>query len=355
MTEATMDALVVHAPRRFSIEQVAVPSPQPYEALCRVRAVAICGTDTHIINGDFPGFWPPSMPFTPGHEWVGDIVELGPNAKLFGWQVGDRVAGSSHAGCGYCRQCQLGRYQLCDNYGRPEVHSQYGHNKPSAYASYVVQSIKSLTHISDDMSYELATMCDTASIAMHTVNRARIRPGTNAAVFGAGVMGLLVTEYARVVGASRVIVVGRGERLKRAADLGYEIVDSASCDPVVEVRTSTGGLGVEVALECAGAPETIRWAVDVLRKGGRCSVIGIPMEDVELPIQRIVLDELDFDGVRANAGEMADVVPLIADGRIRAGQLITHRFSLRDFAKAHETFASRLDAALKVIIYPDQG
>ncbi len=354
MTTATMDALIVHAPNRYSIEQVAVPSPQPYEALCRVRAVAICGTDVHIINGDFLGFWPPTMPFTPGHEWAGEIVALGQNAELFGWEVGDRVAGSSHAGCGYCRQCQLGRYQLCDNYGQPNVHSQYGHNKPGAFAGYVVQSVKSLTHIPDSMSYDLAAMCDSTSIAMHTVNRARVRPGANAAVFGAGVMGLLVAECARVVGAGRVIVVGRGERLKRAADLGYETVDSGSQDPVAEVRATTAGLGVEVALECAGSAETIRWAVDVLRKGGRCSVIGIPMEAVELPIQRMVLDELDFVGVRANTGEMSDVVPLIADGRIRAGELITHRFGLREFAKAYQTFTSRLGAALKVIVRPDQ-
>jgi L-iditol 2-dehydrogenase len=353
MTTATMDALIVHAPNRYSIEQVAMPSPQPYEALCRVRAVAICGTDAHIINGDFPGFWPPAMPFTPGHEWAGDIVGLGQNAELFGWKVGDRVAGSSHAGCGYCRQCQLGRYQLCDNYGRPDVHSQYGHNKPGAYAGYVVQSIKSLTHIPDMMSYDLAAMCDSTSIAMHTVNRAQIRPGANAAVFGAGVMGLLVAECARVVGAARVIVIGRGERLKRAAALGFETVDSTMQDPVAEVRARTAGLGVEVALECAGAAETIRWAIDVLRKGGRCSAIGIPLEAVKLPIQRMVLDELDLVGVRANAGEMADVVPLIADGRIRAGELITHRFSLKEFATAHHTFTSRQGAALKVIIHPD--
>jgi len=355
MLATIMDALVVHAPNDFSVERVAVPSPRQYEALCRVRAVAICGTDAHIINGDFAGFWPPTLPFTPGHEWAGEIVTLGPDAELFGWRVGDRVAGSSHAGCGYCRQCQLGRYQLCDYYGRPDVHSQYGHNKPGAYATYVVQSIKSLTPIPDGMSYDLASMCDTTSIAMHTVNRAGIRPGTNAAVLGSGVMGLLVSECARVVGAARVIVVGRGERLKRAADLGCETVDTGAEDPVAAVRAKTDGLGVEVALECAGSPQTIRWAVDMLRKGGRCAAIGIPLEDVDLPIKKMVLDELEFVGVRANTGEMADIVRLIADGRIRASELITHRFGLREFAKAHETFTSRLDAALKVIVYPDQA
>jgi L-iditol 2-dehydrogenase len=352
MTTALMDALVVRAPDQYAIQQIAVPSPQPYEALCRVRSVAICGTDAHIIHGDFPGFWPPDLPFTPGHEWAGDIVALGPKADLFGFSIGDRVAGSSHAGCGYCRQCQLGRYQLCDNYGQADVHSQYGHNKPGAYASYVIHSIKSLTRIPDSMSYDLASMCDSASIALHTVNRAHIRPGTNVAIFGAGVLGLLTAECARAVGAARIIVVGRGQRLKRAAALGYETIDTASQDPVAEIRAATRGLGVEVAIECAGSAQTTRWAVDALRKGGRCSVIGIPLTPVELPIQRIVLDELDFVGVRANAGEMADVVPLITSQRIRAGELITHHFGLKEFAKAYETFTSRLDGALKVIIHP---
>jgi hypothetical protein len=84
MTTATMDALIVHAPSRYSIERVPVPVPQPYEALCQVRAVAICGTDTHIINGDFPGFWPQALPFTPGHEWADDIMALGQHSEQFG-------------------------------------------------------------------------------------------------------------------------------------------------------------------------------------------------------------------------------------------------------------------------------
>jgi L-iditol 2-dehydrogenase len=202
------------------------------------------------------------------------------------------------------------------------------------------------------MSYDVATICDTASIAMHTVNRSQLRPGTNAAVLGAGVMGLLVAECARVAGAARVIVVGRGQRLKRAGDLGFETVDSDVEDPVAAVREKTAGLGVEVALECAGSPQTIRWAVDMLRKGGRCAAIGIPLENVELPIQRMVLDELEFVGTRANAGEMADVVPLVADGRIRAIALITHTYSLHDFAEAFETFTTRRGSALKVIVNP---
>jgi L-iditol 2-dehydrogenase len=114
----------------------------------------------------------------------------------------------------------------------------------------------------------------------------------------------------------------------------------------------TGGFGVEVALECAGAPESLRWCVAMLRRGGRCAVVGLPLADVELPIQKMVLDELDVIGVRASAGEMSRVIPLVVDGRVRAGALITHRYALRDFAEAYRVFTERVDGALKVIVNP---
>ena len=115
---ATMEALVVLEPNRLEIHEVPVPEPGPNEVLARVRAVSICGTDAHLIRGDYPGFWPPAFPFIPGHEWAGEIVALGPGAERFGWQVGDRVAGTSHDACGVCQKCVEGRYNLCENYGR---------------------------------------------------------------------------------------------------------------------------------------------------------------------------------------------------------------------------------------------
>ena len=109
-------------------------SPGPNEVLARVRAVSICGTDAHLIRGDYPGFWPPAFPFIPGHEWAGEIVALGPGAERYGWKVGDRVAGTSHDACGVCQKCVEGRYNLCENYGRPGLHKQYGHSVQGADA-----------------------------------------------------------------------------------------------------------------------------------------------------------------------------------------------------------------------------
>jgi L-iditol 2-dehydrogenase len=104
-----MRALVVSAPDDFAVRDVDRPRPGPFEVLCRVRAAAICGTDPHIIQGHYPGFWPKDWPLVPGHEWCGDVVELGEGAEALGWEVGTRVAGTSHAPCGFCRRCIEGR------------------------------------------------------------------------------------------------------------------------------------------------------------------------------------------------------------------------------------------------------
>ena len=347
-----MRALLVRGADDYAVEDVPRPQPGPFEVLCKVRAVAICGTDPHIIAGDYLGFWPKAWPIVPGHEWCGEVVELGPGADALGWETGVRVAGTSHAGCGYCRQCTIGRYNLCENFGDERLHRQYGHYTDGAYADYVVHSVKSVFRVPDALSDEEAAMLDPAAIALHTVKRGGHRPGDTVVVVGPGVMGLLVAECALATGAGRVIVAGRGARLQRAAELGFEPVDVTASDLVEEVRARTGGVGAEVALECSGDPKAVGQCAALLRKGGRVAVIGIPPEDAPIPLQRIVLDEIDVVGVRAAAGEMPEAINLAAAGRLRLRELITHRFALEDFADAYQTFTERRDGALKVIVRP---
>jgi L-iditol 2-dehydrogenase len=347
-----MRALVVSEPNVFAVQEVERPAPGPHEVLCRVRAIAICGTDPHIIQGHYPGFWPQEWPLVPGHEWCGDVVELGPGAADFGWEVGTRVAGTSHAACGFCRKCVEGRYNLCERFGDLRVHRQYGHNTDGAYADYVVHSIKSVFPVPGALSDEEAAMLDPAAIALHTVKRGGHAPGDTVVVVGPGVMGLLVAEFARALGAGRVIVVGRGARLEKAAALGHEALDFTAEDTVTGIRERTGGLGAEVALECSGDPAALGQCAALVRKGGRVAVIGIPMKDARVPLQRVVLDEIEIVGVRAAAGEMPQAIALVAAGRVRLRELITHRFALADFADAYRTFTERRDGALKVIVRP---
>ena len=351
MTE-TMQALVVLEPNRVEIQEVPIPVAGPNEVLARVRAVSICGTDAHLIRGDYPGFWPPAFPFIPGHEWAGEIAALGPGAERFGWAVGDRVAGTSHDACGVCQKCVEGRYNLCENYGRAGLHRQYGHNAQGADATYVVHGVKCIFRLPDGLSFDEGAVVDPASIALHVANRGNIAPGDTVAIIGAGAIGLLSGDAALIRGAARVIVVGRGGRLAKAAEMGFETVDSNAGDPVATVRGLTDGLGADVVLECAGVPIAVGWALAMLRRGGRCAAVGIPTVSVEIAMQRLVLDELELVGSRASAGEMRRVMPLVEQGRMRVREVMTHRFALTDYAAALATFNDPGSGSIKIIVAP---
>jgi L-iditol 2-dehydrogenase len=348
-----MQALVVLEPGRMEIRKVPVPAPGPNEVLARVRAVSICGTDVHLIRGDYPGFWPPAFPFIPGHEWAGEIVELGAGVELYGWKVGDRVAGTSHDACGVCQKCVEGRYNLCENYGKPGLHKQYGHNVQGADATYVVQGVKTIFPLPAGLTFEEGAVIDPASIALHVANRGQVAPGDTVAITGAGAIGLLGGDAARIRGAARVILVERNPgRLAKAAAMGFEAVDANDGDPVATVRAMTGGFGADVVLECAGVPVTVQWALGMLRRGGRCAAVGIPTQGVEIAMQRLVLDELELVGSRASAGEMRRVMPHVEQGRMRVREVMTHRFALAEYEQAIATFNDPASGAIKIIVAP---
>jgi threonine dehydrogenase-like Zn-dependent dehydrogenase len=157
---------------------------------------------------------------------------------------------------------------------------------------------------------------------------------------------------AKALGAARVVVVGGGRRLERARELGFETIDYHDGDPVARVREWSGGLGADVAVDSAGSRDSVGQAIGMVRKGGRVAFTGIPKEPASVNFQKVVLEELDLYGVRANRNTMEEVIPLIADGRIPAGRLITHHFPLREFPEAFRTFTGRVDGALKVIVEP---
>jgi L-iditol 2-dehydrogenase len=354
LTPRTMRAVVLTGPKAHEIrDDVPVPQPGPQEVLCKVDSVAICGTDLHIYEGRFPGRWPKSYPFIPGHEWSGTVVEVGPGATDLGWRVGERVAGTSHAGCGVCRMCRTGRYNLCENYGREPLHHQYGHYSQGADAEYVVHSIKSVFALPDALELPFGAMIDTASIALHSVKRPGIEPGDVVVVVGAGPMGFLIADCALALGAAQAILTGSGERLERATQLGFTTINYRTQDPVQEVRRLTDGKGANVAIDAGGTQASIRQAVDVLRKGGRVAFTGVPTEgDTALPMQKIVLEEIDLFGVRANRNTMEEVIPLVVSGRVRVKPLVTHTFGLGDYGEALRTFGERIDGALKVLVKP---
>lgn len=351
----TMQALVLTSPGKHEIRTVPVPEPGPHEVLCRVRAVAICGSDPEILRGDLAGIWPPSYPFIPGHEWAGEVVSVGEG--VLNLKPGDRVAGEPHKGCGYCRNCLDGRYNLCENYGRPETgHRHYGFVSPGAYAQYNVQSIKSITKIPATVSFSEGSMVDTAAVALHGLELTGITPGGTVAIIGPGPIGLIAMRLAHILGAAQVIMVGRRSRLAAAGKLGADIlVDFEKEDPVDAVRAISNDLGVDEAFECSGAKGTFDQAVRMVKKGGRIALIGVSQDNMveELPFKYIVHNELAIFGSRADPNATWKIVQMVSSGQLVLEDLITHTFPLEEFEKALDTFVNRRDDAIKVVVEPN--
>ncbi len=350
-----MHAIRLNAPNNFEYVEVPRPSPRDHEVLCRVEAVSICGTDPHIINGDFPGVWPKKFPLIPGHEWSGVVVELGRDSEHFGFKAGDRVCGIANAGCGYCRMCREGKFTLCENAGREEVHSMYGHITAGAYADFVAVSIKSIAKIPDNMSYETATLMDAMSIALHMVMRSGIEPGDSVLVNGAGAQGWMSILCARAMGAGEIYCSGSGARLAFAESLGAIPIDYRTQNVIDEIMKRTGGKGVKRVMESTGTAQGVNTACYVAAPGGAIAAVGFPSEEVPVPVKRLVMNEISLHGSRANPGTLEKAIVLAERYPDELARMITHCFPLSQYAAAYETFTKRLDGALKVVLKPQMN
>jgi len=352
MSQEMMNALRLNGPNDLEYCQVPVPAADENEVLCQVESVSICGTDPHIIKGDFPGYWPKQFPLIPGHEWAGKVVGLGENAGLFGWKIGDRVAGIANCGCGYCKNCMEGRFTICLNYGKDKIHNMYGHITAGAYAQYLKVNIKSISKIPDDMDYNIASCMDPLSIALHMAMRCGIEVGDTVLINGAGAQGLMSIICCKSMGAGMIIVTGSGRRLEAAKEMGAVTVNYREEDVNFRIMQLTGGLGVKRVLECSGTASGIAQASNVIARGGCITTISLPVEDVILPVRKFVLDEIDFHGSRANPNTLDKAISLAQQNRKEIEKLITHVFDMSDFKRAFEVFNGRLDNSLKVILKP---
>lgn len=350
-----MKAVVLTGPGEFAVQEVAVPTPGPQEVLCKIRGVAICGSDPEIIRGDLAGTWPPAYPFIAGHEWAGEVVAVG--AGVVEFKVGDRVAGEAHKGCGYCRNCLTGRYTICLNYGRTETgHEHYGFITPGAYAQYSKYSVKSVKKMPDNVSFVEAAMVDTAGVSLHGLELTGITPGGTVAIIGPGPIGMMAMRIAKALGAAKSIVVGRGARLQSAQKLGCDYaVDFEAGDPVAAVREITGGFGVDEAFECSGAEGTLNQAIRMVKRGGRVGMLGVATDGQmeKVPFKYITHQEIAIFGSRANPNVSDKVLSLISAGNLYVKDFVTHTFPIEEFAEALDTFVKRKGNAVKVVILPN--
>jgi len=341
-----------------------VPKPGPGEVLCKIKAIAICGSDPKMIHGGYTfANWPPYYPFVMGHEWSGQIVAVGEGVE--DWKVGDRVAGEAHVGCGKCENCKRGHYTVCLNYGHDGHdgkldlgHRHYGFYWQGANAEYNVYKTTCLHKIPDNVEYDVASMCDCAGVAFHGVELAGVTPGGTVVVIGPGAIGLCAMQEAKALGAGRVIMVGRGAKLEKARELGADVcIDvgyDGKVDPVAEVLRLTNGVGADEVMECSGAKDSPMQACMMVRKTGHVAIIATYHDDVvPIPANVVNFNEIHIVGSKANPNVSDKVLNFFSTGAIQGEKLITHRFSLEDYAKAVELFEYKRDGSIKVVIMPE--
>jgi len=357
----TMKAWVLGDPGQLTLTEKPVPVPGRAEVLLRIDAVAICATDLEIIHHGPPaliqGGEPFNKNFTPGHEYMGTVVALGPGVDEYA--IGERVTVEIHAGCGQCKRCRDGMYTSCHNYGlnygdKNKGHRANGFTTDGGFAEYAVNNINTLVHVADEMSDEEATLVVTAGTAMYGLTElGGLVAGESVVVTGPGPIGLLGVAVAKALGADPVILTGtRDNRLAMGLELGADfVVNARKEDPVAAVRRLNGGKGVDYVVECSGAANAVNEAVQMVNRGGKICLAAFPREQVPVDVAHIVRNNIYIYGIRGegrNATHRAEA--FMRQKRFDAAKIHTHTFGLDDLPTALRYARERIDDAIKVVV-----
>jgi alcohol dehydrogenase len=349
----TMKAAVFVEPGRIVLEEKPVPKVGPRDALLRVTTTTICGTDVHILKGEYPV----ARGLTVGHEPVGVIEQLGD--AVTGYAVGQRVIAGAITPCGQCHSCLGGSPAQCG--GKAMGGWRLGNTIDGCQADYVLipDAMANLAPIPDGLSDEQVLMCpDIMSTGFGGAESGRIRIGDTVAVFAQGPIGLCAMVGARLSGASRIFVVdGLPERLTMSRRLGADVtVNHREQDPVKAILDATGGRGVDVAIEALGIQSTFENCLRVLRPGGTLSSLGVYSGKLTLPLDAFAAGLGDHTLVTTlcpgGKERMRRLMNVLETGRADLRPLVTHRFPLDRIEEAYDLFGHQRDGVLKVAITP---
>ncbi|MFO1082037.1 MAG: NAD(P)-dependent alcohol dehydrogenase [Reyranellaceae bacterium] len=356
---ATMKAAIFVEPGRIVLDDKPVPDIGPLDALVRVTTTTICGTDIHILKGEYPV----ARGLTIGHEPVGIIEKLG--SAVEGYREGQRVIAGAITPSGHSNACLCG---CLSQDGAGSRHGfkamggwKFGNTIDGCQAEFVrvPDAMANLAPVPDELSDEQVLMCpDIMSTGFSGAESGRIRIGDTVAVFAQGPIGLCATVGARLSGATTIIAVdGLPERLAVARRLGADhVVDYKAVDPVEEILRLTDGRGVDVAIEALGTQATFEGALRVLRPGGTLSSLGVYSSDLRIPLAPFAAGLADTTIVTTlcpgGKERMRRLMATIQGGRADLRPLVTHHFPLDRIEEAYDLFGHQRDGVLKVAITP---
>ena len=354
-----MKAAVFVEPGRIVLDEKPIPEPGPLDALVRITTTTICGTDVHILKGEYPV--QPGL--TIGHEPVGGIEKLG--SAVEGDREGQRVIAGAITPSGHSAACLCG---CLSQDGKGTRHGfkamggwRFGNTIDGTQAEYVLvpDAMANLAVVPDELTDEQVLMCpDIMSTGFSGAESGGIRIGDTVAVFAQGPIGLCATAGARLMGATTIIGVdGIGKRLTMARQVGADVViDFHDRDPVEAIMEITDGRGVDVAIEALGTQATFEGALRVLRPGGTLSSLGVYSTDLRIPLGAFAAGLGDHRIVTTlcpgGKERMRRLLEVVASGRVDLKPMVTHRFKLDEIEAAYDLFSHQRDGVLKVAITP---
>jgi L-iditol 2-dehydrogenase len=324
-----MKALVLHAVGDLRCEESPVPQLKPGWARVRVAAAGVCGSDIPRVfhHGTY------RMPLIPGHELAGVIEAVGDEEAA--GRIGERVTIFPLIPCHKCAYCEIGAYGQCTSY------DYLGSRTNGGFATYVLAPLEHLVPVPEGVSLADAALTEPAAVALHALRQGDATIGDRVVVLGAGPIGMMISQWATILGARQVMLVdidARKLELARALHLG-ETCNAREGDPVEWVTAATGGRGADLVIEAAGAPQTFEQALRMARPLGRVVMMGNPAGDVRLPqatVSQLLRKQLtvrgtwnsSFAAVPLNEWEV--VIAMLAAGRLHLSPLISHRVSLAE-------------------------
>jgi (R,R)-butanediol dehydrogenase / meso-butanediol dehydrogenase / diacetyl reductase len=352
-----MQAALWYARHDIRVEDMLEPKPGPNDVLLKVDWCGICGTDMGeylygplLIPIDQPHpLTGMKAPIVMGHEFGGEVIEVGRNVTHL--KIGDKVGVDTIISCGVCYWCKRHEYVLCPSLGALGFHAHGG------LAEYCVAPAYMCLPLPAGLPLEEAPLVETLSVVVRALRKGRLKVGESVAIIGAGAVGLMAVQLARASGAGAIYVVEMAEiRKQQALALGAEAVfDPTRVDVRAEILSRTRGVGVDLALECAGHHEAVILTIEVARRGGRAVLIGIPKKESHYNFTNVVMTEKEIIGSLSHIydEDYAAAIRLMGDGRIKAGPVISHRIALADIVKnGFERLATSQADVLKIIVSP---
>lgn len=336
-----MKAARLHRPGEMMVEDVPVPVPGSRDLLVRVEAAGICGSDRHMFRGEYPT----ALPVTLGHEFCGIVEGAGKGVAVV--RVGDRITADPNIACGHCDACRTGRVNLCANL------QAIGVTRDGGFAEYVLVPEGQAIVLPADLDPILGAFSEPLACCLHGLEVARIKPGDSVAVLGGGVIGLLMVQLARLAGAGIVVLSTRqAPRRELALSLGAtHAVDPSTGDAVAAIREIAPD-GVDVALECAGVPETFGQSLAVARRGGAVVLFGVMAKGTKVAVEPfdLLVREVRLEAAWLNPHTHARAATMIAAGQLKLGPLISRIVGIGDVPA--ELVAEPRFGDIKVMVRP---